>query len=129
MLSCVSRTALHRQRAKLYADLTAGADRNTPKHIASGVGPRAADRPAAQPDRMSPELPSAGVLPQRTDLGERLGIRLRTRVLLCALLAADPGERLAQVGFDTAGVAKGLVEYRFHAASCIGMTRCNRPRE
>ena len=57
-------------------------------------------------------------LPQRANFCERLGVRLRAGLLLRALLPADAGECFAQVGFDAAGVAKGLVQYRFHAASC-----------
>jgi len=58
-------------------------------------------------------------LAQRANFCEGLGVRLHAGLLLCALLPAYPGKSLAQVGFDAAGVAKGSVQYRFHAASCL----------
>jgi hypothetical protein len=44
-------------------------------------------------------------------------LRLRRLQLLGPLFAPDAGEGFSQVGFDAAGVTKGTIEYRFHAAS------------
>jgi hypothetical protein len=46
----------------------------------------------------------------RFRLGFHLGLLIR------ALLAANAGKRLPQIGFDAVGVTERTVKYRFHAS-------------
>jgi len=47
----------------------------------------------------------------------RVGFGFRLNLLIRALLAANPGKRLPQIGFNAVGVTERTVEYRFHAVS------------
>src|SRR6266550_963972 len=60
-----------------------------------------------------------GFLPQQMYLRMRFHVGLHLRLLLRALLATNPSERLPQVGFDAVGVTERTVEYGFHALSFI----------
>jgi hypothetical protein len=53
-------------------------------------------------------------LPERPNLVERNGFSGGRCLLTRALLASNPGKRLAQVGFDAVGVTKRTIEDRFH---------------
>ncbi|TMG93974.1 MAG: hypothetical protein E6H71_14725 [Betaproteobacteria bacterium] len=56
---------------------------------------------------------SDGFLPEQTHLRMRFrfGFHLGLGLLIRALLAANPGKRLPQIGFDATGVTERAVEY------------------
>ena len=58
-----------------------------------------------------------GFLAQQTHLRMRFRFGFRLGLLIRALLAANPGERLPQIGFNAVGVTERTVEYGFHAVS------------
>ena len=51
---------------------------------------------------------------ERPNLVERIGFSGGHRLFTRALLASNPGKRLAQVGFDAVGITKRTAEDRFH---------------